>query len=105
MEEITVSCPLCGSEDVKNYDNKIKCFVCNKTYNKIVIQLIKEVEETISVQNRKDLEEQILNSKDFITFLKILNAVKNMEQFCSYCGDKIDLKCKICPSCGVLIKN
>ena len=105
MEEIMISCPLCGSEDVKNYDNKIKCVECNKTYNKKVIQLIKEVEEIISAQNRKDLEEQILNCKDFKTFLNMLNAVKNMECFCSYCGDKIDLRSKICPSCGVLIKN
>ena len=105
MEEIMASCPLCGSENVRNYDDKIKCFMCNKTYDKNVIQLIKEVEEIITVQGRKDLEEQILNTKDFKTFLNMLNAVKNMKRFCPYCGDKIDLECKICPSCGVLIRN
>lgn len=105
MEETILSCPLCGSQDVKNYDNKIKCLDCNKTYDNAIIQLIHEVWDIISIEKRNDLYRQILDAKDFISFISLLKAIKNKKYFCPYCGEEVDLKCKICPLCGIIIKN
>ncbi|MFX1365846.1 MAG: hypothetical protein ACFFCE_00205 [Promethearchaeota archaeon] len=103
MSKNFINCPMCDSENVIQFEYKINCLDCGKITDINIIELIDEVEEIISNEKREDLKQYVLDAPDLTSFIERLSEIKSRHWICPYCGKKVELKCKICPTCGIFL--
>ena len=98
-------CPRCNGKKIVDLANKIKCLDCKLTFDKKIIQLIEDKAYILANEENEEILRQILDSKNLDEFYELLNDVDDDLSYCPYCFGKIAKNLKICPLCGIYLKD
>jgi hypothetical protein len=99
------NCPRCNGKKVVDFEDKIKCLDCKLTFDKKIISLIEDKANILANEENEAILRQILESKNLDDFIDLLKKIDDTSSFCPYCFSKMEKNLRICPSCGVFIKD
>ena len=75
-------CPVCKGKKIKDYGDKFKCFDCNKTYDRKIIELIKKVENLVKINKDNAAREKILGASSLNDFIiALLDVINKYEKY------------------------